>query len=155
VRFRAPPISLQLRTGSRIEALPGTEKSVRGFSGVDLLLLDEAARVPDELYFAVRPMLAVSGGRPVMMSTPAGRRGVFYQEWSKGGREWERYEIDATLCPRITPEVLEAERKAMPSFWFEQVYMVRFLDVEDQYFATDLINSAITPEVTPLFEEAG
>src|SRR5215212_11876360 len=63
-------LGMELSNGSRIEALPGTEKTIRGFSGVDLLLVDEASRVADELYFAVRPMLAVSGGRLMMLTTP-------------------------------------------------------------------------------------
>ena len=33
---------------------------MRGFSAVSLLLVDEAARVDDEMYLAIRPMLAVS-----------------------------------------------------------------------------------------------
>src|SRR6266853_3804417 len=51
--------SLLLPNGSRIIGLPGTEGTVRGFSNVSLLLIDEAARVDDEMYKALRPMLAV------------------------------------------------------------------------------------------------
>src|SRR5687768_2182216 len=51
-------LSLELENGSRIITLPGTEKTIRGFSGAALLIVDEAARVDDALYFAVRPMLA-------------------------------------------------------------------------------------------------
>src|SRR5215212_1930930 len=51
-------LSLELTNGSRIVSLPGTEATVRGFSGVSMLILDEVARIPDELYYAVRPMLA-------------------------------------------------------------------------------------------------
>src|SRR5215213_10060129 len=72
-------LSLELQNGSRIVTLPGTEKTIRGFSGTSVLVLDEAARVEDELYFAVRPMLAVSGGALMMLSTPHGKRGVFYE----------------------------------------------------------------------------
>src|SRR5918993_1355887 len=64
-------LSLELENGSRIVTLPGTEKTIRGFSGAALLIVDEAARVDDALYFAVRPMLAVSGGALIMLSTPA------------------------------------------------------------------------------------
>ena len=42
-------LGMELTNGSRIEALPGTEKTIRGFSGVDILILDEAARVDDGL----------------------------------------------------------------------------------------------------------
>src|SRR5829696_548098 len=101
-------LSLELENGSRIITLPGSEKTIRGFSGVGLLLVDEAARVDDELYFAVRPMLAVSGGSLMMLTTPAGRRGVFFEEWSEGsGAGWERYEVPARECPRISEEFLE------------------------------------------------
>ena len=73
-------LGMELRNGSRIEALPGTERRVRDYSGVDLLILDEAARIDDALYYTVRPMLAVSGARLLMMSTPYGKRGVFCEE---------------------------------------------------------------------------
>jgi phage terminase large subunit-like protein len=51
---------LELANGSRLVCLPAREETIRGFSGPRVLLIDEAARVPDDLYRAVRPMLAVS-----------------------------------------------------------------------------------------------
>ena len=62
--------------------------------------MDEAARVDDGLYYATRPMLAVSGGALIMLSSPAGRRGVFFEEWTEGAG-WDRYEVPAEECPRI------------------------------------------------------
>ena len=62
--------------------LPGQEKTIRGFSGVTLIIEDEASRVDDTLYRAVRPMLAVSGGRLILMSTPYGQTGHFFEEWT-------------------------------------------------------------------------
>src|ERR671915_618667 len=85
-------LSLELENGSRIITLPGSEKTIRGFSGATLLLVDEASRVDDGLYYAIRPMLAVSGGSLMMLSTPYGKRGVFYEAWT-GTEDWERYEI--------------------------------------------------------------
>ena len=143
-------LGMELSNGSRIEALPGTEKTVRGFSGVDLLIVDEAARVADELYYAVRPMLAVSGGRLLMLSTPFGKRGVFYEEWT-GGSAWERYTVTAEECPRIPSEFLEEERRTLGPWWFAQEYECRFMDTLDQVFATEVIHKAITDEIAPLF----
>jgi hypothetical protein len=134
-------LGMELANGSRIEALPGTEKTVRGFSGVDLLILDEAARVPDELYYAVRPMLAVSGGRLMMLSTPYGRRGVFYEEWTRG-EAWERYEVPATQCPRIPPEFLASERRSLPEWWYRQEYGCEFMETEDQLWTHEMIEGA-------------
>ena len=143
-------LGMELSNGSRIEALPGTEKTVRGFSGVDLLVVDEASRVSDELYYAVRPMIAVSGGRLLLLSTPFGKRGVFYEEWT-GGSAWERYTVTAAECPRIPSEFLEEERRTLGPWWFAQEYECRFMDTLDQVFATEVIAKAITDEVAPLF----
>ena len=146
-------LGVELANGSRIEALPGTEKTIRGFSGAALLIVDEAARVEDGLYYAIRPMLAVSGGRLMMLSTPAGKRGVFFEEWS-GGEGWERYEVRAEECERIPETFLEEERRALPAWIYRQEYECSFEDTEDQLFGYELVQSSITNEVTPLFEEA-
>jgi hypothetical protein len=144
-------LSLELENESRIVTLPGTDKTIRGFSGAALLIVDEASRVADELYFAIRPMLAVSGGGLMMLTTPHGKRGVFYEEWT-GGRGWERYEVPASECPRISPEFLEEEREALPSWVYRQEYECSFEETEDQVFTTEMVEQAATSEVTPLFE---
>src|SRR5207249_2922857 len=66
---------LELGNGSRFVALPGRDETIRSFSGVALLIIDEAARVADDFYRSMRLMLAVSRGRLVALSTPFGRRG--------------------------------------------------------------------------------
>ena len=144
-------LSLELANGSRIVTLPGSEKTIRGFSGAALLLVDEAARVDDELYFAIRPMLAVSGGSLMMLSTPYGKRGIFYEEWTSG-HGWDKYEVPASECPRIPPEFLEEERATLPSWVYRQEYECSFEETEDQVFTTDMIDRAVTGEVKPLFE---
>ena len=146
-------LGMGLSNGSRIEALPGTEKTVRGFSGTKLLILDEASRVDDDLYYAVRPMLAVSGGSLMMLSTPYGKRGVFYEEWTGGSSAgWERYEVPAEECPRISEEFLEEERQTLPPWVYRQEYECSFEETEDAVFTTDMIDRAVTDEVKPLFE---
>jgi tRNA(Met) C34 N-acetyltransferase TmcA len=42
-------LSVELENGSRIVTLPGSEKTIRGFSGAALIIVDEASRVADEL----------------------------------------------------------------------------------------------------------
>ncbi len=140
-------LGMHLANGSRIEALPGSERTVRSFSGVDLLILDEAARIEDALYYAVKPMLAVSGGRLLMLSTPYGKRGSFHEEWTEGGEGWERYEVPASECPRIPAAFLENERQSMPAWWFEQEYGCRFMETEDQLFSHEMIAGARDDEL--------
>lgn len=143
-------LGMHLPNGSRIEALPGSEKTVRGFSGTALLIVDEAARVDDELYYAVRPMLAVSGGALMMLTTPYGKRGAFFEEWT-GGRQWDRYEVPAAECPRISEGFLEEERAALPTYIYRQEYECSFEDTEDQIFTHGMVQAAVTPDVKPLF----
>ena len=114
--------SLELSNGSQLHALPGKERTIRGYSGVDLLLIDEASRVPDELYQATRPMLATSGGRVVGLSTPAGRRGWWYEAWVDQTADWHRVEVPATACPRIPADFLAEERRELPTRVYETEY---------------------------------
>ena len=144
-------LSMALDNKSRIVSLPGSEGTVRGFSGADLIVEDEASRVSDELYFAVRPMLAVSGGRLILMSTPFGKRGHFFKEWTDGGPSWERILITAKECPRISSDFLEEERQALGDWWFRQEYLCEFVETVDQPFSYDLVQAAVTEEVKPLF----
>src|SRR5215208_4193193 len=148
-------LSLELENRSRIITLPGSEKSIRGFSGAALLVVDEAARVDDSLYYAVRPMLAVSGGSLMMLSTPYGKRGVFFEEWTSGIR-WERYEVSASQCPRISEAFLEEERRSLPRRVYRQEYECSFEETDDQVFSFEDVAAAISKDVTPLFgSEAG
>jgi hypothetical protein len=148
-------LSLESENGSRIITLPGTEKTIRGFSGVSLLIVDEAARVEDELYFAVRPMLAVSGGTLIMLSTPYGQRGIFYEEWTSGGSgEWQRFRVSADQVPRISPEFLSEERGALGSRWFEQEYMCVFGELEGAVFSREAIDRMFDTQYKLLFDPA-
>jgi hypothetical protein len=121
---------LHLSTFSRIVCLPCKEETVRGYSRINLLIIDEAARVPDDLYRAVRPMLAVSGGRLICLSTPYGKRGFFHDAWARGGDDWARIEVPAERVARIPPEFLDAERRALGESWFRQEYCCSFEAME-------------------------
>jgi len=143
-------ISLALPNGSRIVGLPGTEATIRGFSGVRLLLVDEASRVDDDAYRAVRPMLATSDGALWLMSTPWGKRGFFHKTWAEGGPEWERILAPATACARIKASFLAEERRELGERWFRQEYLCEFEDSASSVFARDLVERAITDEVEPL-----
>jgi hypothetical protein len=143
-------MSLAFANGSRIVGLPGTEATVRGFSAVSLLLVDEASRVSDDLYMAIRPMLAVSGGRLWLLSTPCGQRGFFYDEWTNGGEGWERVRVRAEDCPRIPASFLEEERRTMGERIYRQEYGCEFGESTDGVFQRDLIEAAFTSEFGPL-----
>jgi len=143
-------LSLVLPNGSRIVGLPDAEDKVRGFSGLSMLLIDEASRVSEEMYTAVWPMLAVSDGDLWMMSTPFGKRGFFYEEWAHGGDKWMRVRVPATECSRIKPEFIEEQRSILTIDTFRQEYMCEFAGKGAGVFDRELIEAALSDEVEPL-----
>jgi hypothetical protein len=142
----------EFMNGSRILSLPGTESTIRGYSGVDLLVIDEAARVDDELYYAVRPMLAVSGGTLVALSTPWGKRGWWYEAWVSA-ESWTRVEIPAQQCPRIPAAFLAEERRTLPAMWYASEYECLFGDTINSVFRSEDIAAMFAEDVSPLFPE--
>lgn len=146
-------LTLELANGSRIVSLPGTEKTVRGFSGVRLLLVDEASRVEDTLYQSIRPMLAVSGGRLVALSTPWGQRGWWHDAWISD-EPWLRVEVPASMCPRISSTFLAEEWRSMGDLAYASEYECRFVDTEANAFNSEHIAAAIDTELQPLWGAA-
>ena len=139
---------LELENGSRIISLPGSERTVRGLASVDLIVIDEAARVDDELLAATRPMLAVSNGSLFALTTPAGKRGWFYEQWLRG-IGWQRISIKSTECSRIDPEFLQQEREALGPILFGQEYLCEFHDEEGAAFLSELIDAAFVTSFAP------
>ena len=141
---------IRLENGSRIISLPASEGGIRGYT-VDLLLIDEAGYVPDGLYQSVSPMLAVSGGRLVAMSTPAGRRGWWYSATLTD--RWEFHKITALECPRITAEFLDDERERLGETAFLAEYMCSFVDATGAAFRDADITAAFeSHQHTPALE---
>jgi hypothetical protein len=122
--------------------VPGTEATVRGYSAASLVIVDEAARVEDELYRSLRPMLAVSNGDLILLSTPFGERGFFWREWVEGGDSWTRLSVSAQDCPRISREFLDGEWKSMGDQWFRQEYLCAFIGMENQAFRREWMERA-------------
>ncbi|MBI3207588.1 MAG: hypothetical protein HYZ37_01650 [Candidatus Solibacter usitatus] len=148
--------SIRLSNNSRIVGLPGCEHTVRGFSCVSLLLIDEAARVPAGLYRSVRPMLAVAGpdgGDLWLMSTPNGRQGFFYNAWTSP-HPWLRIEAPATSCPRFSKRFLDEERHALGDRYFRQEYLCQFLEPDGAIFRLETIRKYKSPDVTPVLTPA-
>jgi hypothetical protein len=151
-KIRESTLQLHLDNGSRIIGLPASEGKVRVYSSVALLLIDEASRVDDNLYRAMRPMLAVSRGRLVALSTPFGKRGWFHDAWHGSG-DWARVKVTAEQCPRIPAAFLEEERQALGERWYRQEYQCSFEEVIDAVFQHADIQACLSDSVQPLFGE--
>lgn len=140
-------MALELEGGSRILALPGSEHTLRGYGAVSMIVLDEASRVPDRLFHSIMPMLAVSRGRVIAISTPNGRRGWWYGAWSNEGSRWERHMVRAEDCPRIDPPFLAEQRQEMPAWMYQQEFEGEFGDSDRAVFRGEDVERAFREEV--------
>ena len=89
--------------------------------------------------------MAVSNGAILCLSTPYGKRGWWYTEWSAGDG-WERVMVPAEQCSRISAVFLAQERRSLPRSWYESEYCCIFHDAEDSVFASaDLQACLVAP----------
>lgn len=136
-RDRAQPDGVELDNGSRVVALPDRAERIRGFTDVRLIVIDEAALVSAEMYEALRPMLVQSRGDLWMLSTPAGRRGVFFEEWAQGADDWRRVMVKATECSRFDPAALDTERATLGARRFAQEFLCEFVELDEGMFCEE------------------
>lgn len=140
-----------LHNGSRVVSLPGTEGTVRGFANVKLLVIDEAARVEDDVFASVLPMVG-SDGQIMALSTPWGQRGWFYALADDAPRNgWERHRVTVFDSGQWTPARIAEVRASVGKFVFASDYEAQFQDTDDQVFTTEDVRRAITPTIQPLF----
>lgn len=147
-------LHLTLANGSRILALPANDATVRGFSDAALIVQDEAAYVPDQLFYTLLPMLSPTG-RMIAMSTPQGARGWFHQEYTAGGDDWRRVKITVDDCPRFWTPAKKAEARAkMPDREYRQECLCEWADPQGAIFSFDDIQAALRDDVLPLWPTA-
>lgn len=144
--------SIVLPNGSRLLGLAAVDDTIRCFS-VSMLILDEAARIPDDVYDAVLPMLAATNGSLWLVSTPAGQRGFFWEEWMRGD-SWLRVSVPATECPRISPEFLDEMHRKRGRDRFRQEYLCQFHSADDRLFDRDDLDSLLALDVPALKRSA-
>jgi hypothetical protein len=151
-RVRDNLSEVEWANGARLLSLPDAQRGVVGFTP-SLIVIDEASRVSDQLYKAVRPMLALGAGL-VTLSTPFGKRGWFFDTWSDPQRlaRFRWWRVTAAMCPRITREFLAEERLELGERWFRQEWYCSFEDAVDAVFSADIIAAARDEQVRPLFD---
>ncbi len=137
---RATQTELELENGSRIVSLPASEHTIRGYTA-HMLIVDEAAFVPDALFDAIVPSLAATNGSLILLSTPFGKEGFFYHAWLDPS--YSHHEFSAHECPHYSEEFLAAERERMSEMAFRQEYLAEFVDDCSAVFPHGLVMSSI------------
>lgn len=148
--YSEPPTltKIDLKNGSRIYCLPAgrTGYFIRGFT-IDLLIADEAAYIPEEVWKAVIPMIAVSKklkgmGIIILLSTPFGKGGYYYHSFTDP--DFKSFHVSSEDCKRIPKSFLLKEKKRLTKAEYRQEYQGEFTDEMNQFFQTDLIKRCMT-----------
>ena len=142
-KSRPTKSKIQLKNGSIIMCLPTgvSGLGIRGYT-IDLLIADEAAFIPEEVWTAITPMLSVTRGDIILLSTPHGKEGFYYDCFQN--EDYSSFHISSEECGRIDDKFLKREKERMTKVQYAQEYLGEFVDELMQFFSTDLIRSAMT-----------
>jgi hypothetical protein len=143
----------KLPNGSKIISLPDNNTTVRGFSAPRLIIVDEAAFASDELITALRPMLAVSDGRMMLLTTPNGQSGYFYDKWHEQNEEFHKILCRADQCTRIDAKTLAGFRASMTTAEYAQEFDCQFQAEGSEGIPRETFRKNISPDIKPMFEE--
>ena len=137
--------------GSTIMCLPSgyTGDSIRGYT-VDLLILEEAAYIPQEVWWTVNPMLGTTGGQRILISTPDEPSGFFWDAFHSA--EYRRWHVDAEKSPLWKRSELKKAAATMPKEAYAREIKAKFMIDRNRLIPRDLIMSCIVP---PTLEETG
>ena len=155
-RNRSPPQSIEFTNGSRIEFRSADREGGLVGVGLDLLVLDEAAKVPEHSWKKeLRPTLLDTKGDMIAISTPEGEN--WFHEWFQRGQNgdepnvesWQRSTYDN---PHVSDEEIDSMRDEMPERIFEQEILAKFTDASGGVFTDvdthfgDYSPEAVSPE---------
>ena len=154
--FSAPPLhcdGFTLANGSQVIALPDNPETIRGFSAPRLIVVDEAAFASREVFAALEPMMTVSGGTILLISTPNGQTGYFYDQWHNDSGPWARHQMNLQDCPRVDRAAIDAMRQTMSREQFDQEFLCKFVASGTQFISTEVYRKCLRDDFELFFPE--
>jgi hypothetical protein len=138
----------------RIESIFGTvlqffsgeaPTSIRGNTVSDILIIDEASYFPDQLsngediwYNVIQPITKVRCKKVIMISTPAGKRGFFFNFYNRGmnGKHDDYFCMTRTIYDDklASEDYINDLKESTPKKFFDQEYNCIFLDSSLTFF---------------------
>lgn len=131
---------LLFKNGAEIR-LFSAEQGLEALQGYtcELLIIDEAAYLSEDIIDAIFPYVNTTKGPIVMFSTPRTKSGQFYNYYSMGmspelnniySYDWALEDVSELL----SPSKLELYRKTVDPLKFKTYYLGQFLDNESDFF---------------------
>lgn len=140
---------LELKNGSKIYCRPigDTGAGMRGFTAT-MLIIDEAAFIPDRAWEAIEPVISVSKGRTILLSTPQGKRGFFYK--ASVNKNYFHIKVSARECPRHEKSFLDQKQAELSPVAFATEYLGEFIDDYNRKFTEEWITKVCCIEKSTL-----
>lgn len=143
-RFNLKDRVVRLVNDSTLRLLSANNRSSLVGRAANLLIVDEAALIPDDEYFTrdLRPALSTfPDSRVLFISTPRGKENYLYQYYLRGQDsnypEWGSGLFPWHANPRLTQKDIEEARRAVPESLFRQEYYCEWATFEGQIYKTD------------------
>ncbi len=145
---------IKLTNGSVIYCLPTGDSGygIRGYT-IDSLYADEAAFIYEDVWSAITPMLATTGGKINLLSTPCGAIGYFYDRFHDPKFHSIHVNAEEVAEKRKEPQRTNMiqhqkdERERMTKLQYQQEYLGLFVGGIMRWFPDDIINqTCILPE---------
>lgn len=149
--------TVRLSNGSTIASFPASMRQIRGI-GADLLIVDEAAFVPRDIWSAAFPAVADrvrAGGKVVLASTPWPVADSWFREWHQRGMDGDplvrSWHWPSSVNPRIGDAELADMRAGMTAEEYEREIEARWTSEQGAYFSADELDGATAdyPLLTP------
>lgn len=145
-------VELQTRNGSSIVATPNNPDRIRGYTADDIYLDEAAHFLNDEpVMRAIKPMLSATQGHITVISTPFGKRGLFWDQYKMAvdrqahDSNVKAYEFHpSTISPLITPAYMQEERRNLTELEFKQEFEAVFIEEADVYLTMELIQRCVS-----------
>lgn len=129
---------ITLKNGAVIHCLPAgdTGFGIMGFT-IDLLIADEAAFIPEEVWNSIIPAMAITRGAIWLLSTPFVKSGYYYECFND--ESFTAFHTSSEDCPRKDQQFLDHKKETLTKAQYAQMYLGQFVDEIRQFFPDDLI----------------
>jgi hypothetical protein len=141
--------TVRLTNGSTITTFPASMRQIRGVSA-DLLVVDEAAFVPRDIWTSALPTIADrvhAGGKVILASTPWPVSDSWFREFHDRGRNGDPNVASWHLPSSVIPNIGEAEladmQAAMNAEEYAREILAEWTSEQGAYFSAEEISTAV------------
>lgn len=134
---------MEFKNGSIIRCLPAgvSGETIRGYT-CDMVIVDEAQSVNDDVFVSIMPALMVKRGQLILMGTPSkGKTGFFWKAWIDD--EFSKHRVPSVASPFISKDEVEVFRRIKGEIAFKREILAEFVDADDAFFDLDLVKNAM------------